>query len=303
MPSETPTESTVRKLFVQTEDAYAHDRHTSFSPHKVNLNPMPHQQSRAQSSQSLIRKQPLAALEPLSERAATALQFHRAAQPTRRAEDGGTTIVLTKPPQKHIKRVPLTHVSNFHAMSDNVLQEMKEYVARKKKTSPTKASSATTCAAIAAGGGRERSPSKFQRGLQVQMQCFLEYAHLHSKSTRHLDVHPSAAASPHREPKLSPRHAKNSSYQKLLRKLSPSITNSATTYMNLLHLLQACHLCGGRVTFCEACEKSANEYFNKFSMTELEKSYGKHLPPPDATVVADYEKYLDLRERMMKEKL
>ncbi|CAK4680871.1 unnamed protein product [Aphanomyces euteiches] len=93
------------------------------------------------------------------------------------------------------------------------------------------------------------------------------------------------------------------SYQKLLRKLAPSVTNSATTYLNLLHLLQACRICGGRVTFCETCEKSATEYFTKFSIAELEKSYGRQLPPPDAHAVMEFEKELKLREQAIKEKL
>ncbi|CAK4075972.1 unnamed protein product [Aphanomyces euteiches] len=207
-------------------------------------------------------------------------------------------------------------------MSDSVLKDMKEFVLKNKAVVSDMPPLRPTL-----------STSKLERAMQIHMQCQLEYAHLHGKSTRRLNVTglPSSAASKYtaqspvqrfqpkdvKDPLLgryptalfvgqpSPRFAleNTASYQKLLRKLAPSVTNSATTYLNLLHLLQACRICGGRVTFCETCEKSATEYFTKFSIAELEKSYGRQLPPPDAHAVMEFEKELKLREQAIKEKL
>ncbi|ETV92903.1 hypothetical protein H310_12918 [Aphanomyces invadans] len=333
----------VRKLFRQTEAAYEAELHTSFSPHKVNLHPIPQQQplssrrlhsSQATNKTSVNRKQPIhrastPLLRPLSPvnkpstappGSAQTTPLGHSYRPSSAREIPHPCDIPTTPVAKP-KRKPATS-RPFQAASDTLLLEMKAYVANRKtstssNSSITKGSDASSdgTGKLTKGGGRP-NPTKFQRGLQIQMQCYLEYAHLHSKSTRHLNVNPSPTnshvlATPTPQKFLQKDGGKdsmrnlqdNSSYQKLLRKLSPSITNSATTYMSLVHVLQGCHHCGGRITFCDACERSANEYFNKFSMSELEKSYGRQLPPPDATVVAEYEKYLELREQSMKHKL
>ncbi|KAG9408823.1 hypothetical protein AC1031_020665 [Aphanomyces cochlioides] len=212
----------------------------------------------------------------------------------------------------------LMQQSKAHTMSDSVLKDMKgtaksiiivdaalvclEFVLKNKAMASDLPPRPTL------------STSKLERAMQIHMQCQLEYAHLHGKSTRRLNVTglPSSAskyAAQSPVQRFQPKDVKDpllentASYQKLLRKLAPSVTNSATTYLNLLHLLQACRICGGRVTFCEACEKSATEYFTKFSIAELEKSYGRQLPPPDAHAVMEFEKELKLREQAIKQKL
>ncbi|KAF0735391.1 hypothetical protein Ae201684_008083 [Aphanomyces euteiches] len=202
-----------------------------------------------------------------------------------------SSIVKHKSPaQSASKRQSLfMQQSKAHAMSDSVLKDMKEFVLKNK--------------AVVS----DMPP--------LRPTLSTKYAHLHGKSTRRLNVTglPSSAASKYtaQSPvqRFQPKDVKDpllentASYQKLLRKLAPSVTNSATTYLNLLHLLQACRICGGRVTFCETCEKSATEYFTKFSIAELEKSYGRQLPPPDAHAVMEFEKELKLREQAIKEKL
>ncbi|KAH9074584.1 hypothetical protein Ae201684P_022388 [Aphanomyces euteiches] len=217
-----------------------------------------------------------------------------------------SSIVKHKSPaQSASKRQSLfMQQSKAHAMSDSVLKDMKEFVLKNKAVVSDMPPLRPTL-----------STSKLERAMQIHMQCQLEYAHLHGKSTRRLNVTglPSSAASKYtaQSPvqRFQPKDVKDpllentASYQKLLRKLAPSVTNSATTYLNLLHLLQACRICGGRVTFCETCEKSATEYFTKFSIAELEKSYGRQLPPPDAHAVMEFEKELKLREQAIKEKL
>jgi hypothetical protein len=91
-------------------------------------------------------------------------------------------------------------------------------------------------------------------------------------------------------------YIEHASLQKLRRKLSPSITNAATSYSALLHVLQACHVCSARVTFCPVCHGRATEFFHTVSPVELEKGVGGTLPPPDPDVVDDFQTYLGRRE-------
>ncbi|KDO30491.1 hypothetical protein SPRG_19649 [Saprolegnia parasitica CBS 223.65] len=199
-------------------------------------------------------------------------------------------------------------VVTYQTANESVLDEMRAFVEMKRR----ERKSATTATDVdVAKNGVQR---KVTRGIELHMQCHLEFNHLHNRATRHLNVHPDPTTNfgaaletpPGRSSPFKVQQKDTSegrkkkreslSYQKLLRKLSPTITNSATTYINLLHLLQACRVCGGRVTFCNTCQTHANEYFHTFSPAELEKTYGKQLSPPDSTKVAEYSAYLRARE-------
>ena len=71
-------------------------------------------------------------------------------------------------------------------------------------------------------------------------------------------------------------------YDKLLRKLSPTIKNSATTHSDLLYVLQSCTDCNSRLTFCPRCYDKAHEFFSGYTASELAMLYGRDLPRPDA---------------------
>ncbi|OQR96855.1 hypothetical protein ACHHYP_13221 [Achlya hypogyna] len=290
-----PVAPRVRKLFLETEAAYDEVLGRPFTPQKVRLHPFPHEIDHV--------VPPRSSASALLPKATSCSRLSDAFKRQSLCSTDASQTILTAMHRSHQSRASM---SSLHSTNESVLDEMRAFVA--KKRSERKAQTPPTSA-------KERvAERKMTRGIEVHMQCHLEFSHLHSRATRHMNVHPSPGPSfstdlEAPQPRNSPfkiaqkdtsegrkKKKESLSYQKLLRKLSPTITNSATTYINLLHLLQACRVCGGRVTFCNACQTRANEYFHTFSPAELEKTYGKQLPPPDRTKVAEYSAYLRARE-------
>jgi hypothetical protein len=89
-----------------------------------------------------------------------------------------------------------------------------------------------------------------------------------------------------------------SAYERLLRKLSPTIKNTATSHDDLLLVLQSCSQCSVRVNFCATCYEKASQFFRGFPSAELASVYGQDLPPVDAEALETFTEFLEYRQAM-----
>ncbi|KAJ0408571.1 hypothetical protein ATCC90586_009592 [Pythium insidiosum] len=130
--------------------------------------------------------------------------------------------------------------------------------------------------------------AKLERALQFRDQCdreverYFESKRSHVSSATSLGS-PSALTRPDLLDKTywrDPEH--KTAFERLMRKISPGMNNALTTHGDLVHVLHNCQECATRITFCVRCAAKASEYFENYSISELQTLYGRDLPPPDA---------------------
>jgi|UniRef100_K3X5W2 hypothetical protein len=84
--------------------------------------------------------------------------------------------------------------------------------------------------------------------------------------------------------------------ERLVRRISPGLSNSASTHTELLHILLTCRECSTRVNFCCVCATKASEFFSGYTTPELLALYGRDLPPADTEALGAFAQAIADRE-------
>lgn len=84
--------------------------------------------------------------------------------------------------------------------------------------------------------------------------------------------------------------------ERLLRKISPSLKNTAATHNELVSMLQICTDCRTRVTFCGSCARKAMAFFSGYTSAELQAIYAQDLPPANEEQVDAFAEAIAYRE-------
>ncbi|KAJ0403084.1 hypothetical protein P43SY_009151 [Pythium insidiosum] len=183
--------------------------------------------------------------------------------------------------------------------SDSLAQALSRHMFSKSEKNLHTANRAAEAAAAAdhqlLASQRKAAPTppkstsaKLERALQFRDQCDREVERYFESKRSHVSSatshgSPSALTRPDLLDKTywrDPEH--KTAFERLMRKISPGMNNALTTHGDLVHVLHNCQECATRITFCVRCAAKASEYFENYSISELQTLYGRDLPPPDA---------------------
>ncbi|KAF1313845.1 hypothetical protein FI667_g16935, partial [Globisporangium splendens] len=76
--------------------------------------------------------------------------------------------------------------------------------------------------------------------------------------------------------------------ERLVRRISPGLSNSASSHTELLRILLTCRECSARANFCSVCTAKASEFSSGYTTSELAALYGRDLPPANAEALGAF---------------